>query len=62
MPNNKKNEALRQEHPNPPERQAKRTPSAGADRSGGALGKQSTKASDKGASSQTGSRKPGRRS
>jgi hypothetical protein len=56
MPNNKKNEAQQNEHPNPSSRQAKRTPSAGADKSGGAAGKQSTKTRDKGAAAESGSR------
>ena len=56
MPNNKKSETERNADPNPSERQSKRTPSAGADKSGEAVGKQSTTSSDKGASSETGAR------
>ena len=61
MPNNKRNEAERLEHPNPSERQQKRTPSAGADKSGGSTGKQSTKAHDKGAATETRGDRPARR-
>jgi hypothetical protein len=60
MPNNKRNQALRNEEPNPSEREKKRTPSAGADKSGAALGKQSTKAHDKGAAVETADRKSSR--
>jgi hypothetical protein len=60
MPNTKRNEAERLEHPNPTERGQKRTPSAGADKSGGSLGKQSTKVHDKGANTETRSNRPSR--
>jgi hypothetical protein len=60
MPNNKRNEAERLEHPNPSEREQKRTPSAGADKSGGSLGKRNTKVHDKGASTETRSNRPSR--
>jgi hypothetical protein len=55
MPNNKRNEGQRLAKPEQ-DKTKKRTPSDNADKSGAALGKQSSKR-DAGASTQTGSRK-----